>query len=106
MQVSSEMALNEPFLRPMEKLSCDPAYHGSVYYAQENCKAPCLSEPMCHGLRNSTRVTRALGSSVLDQKECEEQKRVSKAIIRTRLSNDEPLQILGNILVGKLPLHY
>lgn len=85
----------------MQKFFGDPTHRSTIDDADDDCVAPCLGKPLAHSMTNA-----AIGSAsrVGNYIEWQEQKGIAQAIIGTRLGDNNLLEILGYVLIGKLSL--
>lgn len=90
--------------RPVQELFGYPPHCSSIHNGQQNGIAPRLAEPETNGSSSTTLRTEAVVAGVSDQVESKKEERIPQTIIRSRFSNDEPLELSGDVLVCELAL--
>lgn len=88
----------------MQELFRNPPDRCPVHYTQYDSVTPCLPKPQSHCHANPSALSNASVADVLDQVQRQKQKWVPKPVVGTGLGDNDLLQVLGHVVIGKLAL--
>lgn len=90
-----------PIFRPVKQFRGQQSDHQSVDHTQDNHVHPHLPKPVSHRQSDASGLTFPSHASILDQIKSDEKERIAQPIVGPGFRDDDPLQILGYMLVGE-----